>query len=338
MARLSKRQLAVVMTDTLDAVDHGLEIVVRYHLESDSGTSISKTTIFELPFVRPFEANYDFLCQHDPQPFPNFFELSQAQPLAPSTGDHDEQVELGPSTARGVHQKYTLVAKVYSFALEAVLVEKIALTVQNVTGGAVCHATPGRRRSAAEKGPDLVLEHAVDRILPDETQHFEFTIDVQKGILGDRHPVALDLALHIQWRRVDDNESAMAILEIPRYLAPMAEPRVLVTAQSNLQARISGLRHLVFTIENPSMHFLTFNISMESSEDFAFSGPKATDVSLVPLSKHDVEYRIISSKTSEWIRVNLAVVDVYFGKSLRIHPANDLVRADKKHNLSVWIE
>jgi hypothetical protein len=77
---------------------------------------------------------------------------------------------------------------------------------------------------------------------------------------------------------------------------------------------------------------------MESSEDFAFSGPKATNVSLVPLSRHSVEYRIVSSKINEWIRVNLVVVDAYFGKTLRINPANDLVRSDKKHNISVWID
>ena len=118
----------------------------------------------------------------------------------------------------------------------------------------------------------------------------------------------------------------------------MAEPRVLLTAHPNAEAGISGLQHIIFTIENPSMHFLTFSISMESSEDFAFSGPKATNVSLVPLSRHSVEYRIVSSKINEWIRVNLVVVDPYFGKTLRINPANDLVRSDKKHNISVWID
>ena len=137
---------------------------------------------------------------------------------------------------------------------------------------------------------------------------------------------------------MDDKESTMSMLEIPRYLAPMAEPRVLLTAQPNADAPISGLRPLVFTIENPSMHFLTFSISMESGEDFAFSGPKATNISLVPLSRHSVEYRVISPKTSEWIRVSLGVVDAYFGKTLRINPANELVRSDKKHNVSVWIE
>ena len=333
LPRLSKTSLAVIMIDTLDALDHELEITARYHLESEPETPLSKMTVFDLPFIRPFEANYDFLCRYDARPWPNFFE--SPQPTASPGRDHDEAFEL---TATGVCQKYALVAKIYSFALEAVIIEDVAVSAQNVIGGAVCHSSPGRRIKAEDMGPDLLVEHTADLIKPDETQNFEFIIDVQKITLGDRHSVGLDLALQIRWRRVDDQKSTISTLEIPRYLAPMAEPRVLLTAHPNAEARVSGLRHLIFTIENPSMHFLTFSISMESSEDFAFSGPKATNVSLVPLSRHSVEYRILSSKINEWIRVNLGVVDAYFLKTLRINPANEFVRTDKKHNISVWID
>jgi hypothetical protein len=241
-------------------------------------------------------------------------------------------------TATGVRQQYALVAKVFSFAVEAVVIEEVAVSTQNVVGGAVCRASSGRRMQTGSNGPDLVVEHAVGLIKPGETHNFEFAIEIQKDVLGDRHPVAIDLALHIRWKRLDDTRSTTSMLEIPRYLAPMAEPRVLLTAQPMAEAPVRGLRHLTFTIENPSMHFLTFGISMESSEDFAFSGPKATNVSLAPLSRHSVEYRIVSPRTSEWIRVNLGVVDAYFGKTLRINPANEFVRSDKKHNVSVWID
>lgn len=336
LARLSKTNLAVTMTDTVDALDHQLEITVRYHLQSEPETPLSKVTIFSLPFTRPFEANYDFLCQYDPRPWPNFFEAPRL--AAPSAEDHDGPLERDTSVAIGVHQIYALVAKIYSFAMEPLIVEDVVVTAQNVIGRAVCHASPGRRKQVGNEGPDLLLESAANVVRPEETQNFEFIVDVQKQILGDRHSIGLDLALQIRWRRADGEPSTTSVLEIPRLVAPMAEPRVLLTAHSNTEAPIRGLRHIIFTIENPSMHFLTFSISMESSEDFAFSGPKATNVSLVPLSRHSVEYRIVSSKTSEWIRVNLAVVDAYFGKTLRINPANDLVRSDKKHNISVWID
>jgi hypothetical protein len=336
LARLSKTRLAVSMKNTSDALEHELEIVVRYHLQSEPETPLNKITTFELPFIRPFEANYDFLCRYDSRPWPNFFE--PPDPVADSTGEHNEPLGKGLLAATGVRQQYALVAKVFSFAAEAVLIEEMVVSIQNVIGGAVCRASSSRRLQTGSNGSYLALEHAEDLIKPNETQNFEFTIDVQKDVLGDRHTVALDLALYIRWRRVDDKRSTRSMLEIPRYLAPMAEPRVLLTAQPMAEAPISGLRHLIFTIENPSMHFLTFSVSMESSEDFAFSGPKATNVSLVPLSRHSVEYRIVSSKTNEWIRVNLGVVDAYFGKTLRINPANELVQSDKKHNVSVWVD
>jgi hypothetical protein len=337
LARLSSTRLAVNMTNTFDPLDHEFEITLRYHLESEPETPLSKITTFKLPFIRPFEANYDFLCQYDRRPWPNFFEPSAT--VAGSTRDYGKPLERAHLTATGVRQQYALIAKIFSFAVEPVIIEEVVVTTQNVIGGAVCYtAPPSRRKRAENNGPDLILEYAAELIKPDETQNFEFTIDVQKDILGDRHSVGLDLALHIRWRRADDKESTTSMLEIPRYLAPVAEPRVLLTAHPNAEAPISGLRHLVFTIENPSMHFLTFSISMESSEDFAFSGPKATNVSLVPLSRHSVEYRVVSSKTNEWIRVNLGVVDAYFGKTLRINPANEFVRSDKKHDVSVWID
>lgn len=336
IARSGASTVTVVLTDTMDALDHELEITSRYTLKSEPETPLKTTSIFELPFVRPFEANYEFLCRYDLRSWPNFFEPPMNS-MSASVGVRESSAQYAPN-ACGILQKYSLLAKVYSFATEAVVIEDAVITMQNVIGGAVCHVSPPRRKHTLGDGPDEVLEHSSDMIKPDETQNFEFFLDVQKHILGDRHVVGLDLALEIRWRREDVNESTVSVLEIPRYLAPMAEPRVLLMARPSSQAPVNGLRHLTFIIENPSMHFLTFSVTMESSEDFAFSGPKASNVSLVPLSRHTVEYRIVSSKSREWVRVNFGVVDAYFGKTLKVNPANELVRSDKKHNVSVWID
>jgi hypothetical protein len=163
----------------------------------------------------------------------------------------------------------------------------------------------------------------------------------QKIKLGDRHAVGVDLTLDIAWRRLGSLESAISTLEIPRFVAPMSEPRVLLIDPINLSQGSSSadlaVYQVKFILENPSMHFLTFNITMESSEDFAFSGPKAMSVSLVPVSRHTVEYRLLLSRTGAWIGVNLGVVDAYFGKQLRIIPAGSGVKSDKKGTVSVWI-
>ena len=174
LAQLSKTSLAVTMTDTVDALDHQLEITVRYHLESEPETPLSKITIFSLPFIRPFEANYDFVCQYDPRPWPNFFESPRL--ATPSAEGHDRPLKQDTSVAIGVHQIYALVAKIYSFAMEPLIVEDVVVTAQNVIGRAVCHASPGRRKQAENEGPDRILESAANVVRPEETQNFEFIV------------------------------------------------------------------------------------------------------------------------------------------------------------------
>ena len=330
LARSSSLTLAITMTDTVDALDHELEVVVRYYLESEPDTPLNKVSTFDVSFMRPFEANYEFLCRYDSQPWPNFFD---APVIAISSSVHNQKPsEKGDVIATGITQNYALIANIYSFATEDLVIEDAVLAVQNVLGNAVCHAASNNEAHGLESERDSKI------IRPDQTKDFNFLLNVQKLALADRHSVGLDLALHIRWRRVNSDETTMSTLELPRYVAPMVEPRVLLISKPYPSPTLSGLRHLTFVIENPSMHFLTFNLTMESSEDFAFSGPKATNVSLVPLSRYTVEYRILSSKTSDWVRVNLAIVDPYFGKTLKVNPANEFVRSDKKNNVSVWID
>ena len=50
--------LTILMGNTLDALDHEMEIVARYHTTLDPDTPLIKVSSFDLPFVRPFEANY----------------------------------------------------------------------------------------------------------------------------------------------------------------------------------------------------------------------------------------------------------------------------------------
>jgi len=118
----------------------------------------------------------------------------------------------------------------------------------------------------------------------------------------------------------------------------MAEPRVMLTVSPAGLGPLDIEAHkLSFTIENPSMHYLTFNVSMEASEDFAFSGPKACAISLVPISRQTLNYRILPNKKDEWIAVHMNVVDAYFGQTLRVLPGGREVKVDKKGNVLVKV-
>ena len=317
--------MTLLMNNTLDALDHEFEIIARYHIASDPETPLTKVSTFDLPFMRPFEANYNFSARYDDEVWPNFFK-------APGPDDV-------PGT--GLRQKYHVNANICSFASRELQLDSASLVVHRTVGGAVCITSPGYRKPPQlHDGINQPVTYS-NMIAPEEAQDFGFDLEAQKLKLGDRHAVGVDLTLEIAWRRPGSLTSAVSTLEIPRFIPPMAEPRVLLCDPTKLGLNSSGadlaVYQVKFILENPSMHFLTFNITMDSSEDFAFSGPKATSVSLVPVSRHAVEYRLLLSKTGVWIGVNLGVVDAYFGKQLRVLPAGSGVRSDKKGTVSVWI-
>lgn len=325
LATAASTSLTLLIDNTLDALDHELEVVARYHTTSDPETPLSKISTFDLSFVRPFEANYSFGARYDEETWGNFF-------TAPGPAEVN---------ATGLKQLYLVTASLFSFATDEIEIESASLNVHGVVGGATCDASPGLRKASQSQNHPSQSAINSKVIAPDETQDYCFDLMVQKILLGDRHAVGLDLTLQIAWRRPRSDEVAVSTLEIPRFVAPMAEPRVLLTSPVPLSPPEAStglvIYQLKFILENPSMHFLTFNLTMESSEDFAFSGSKATSLSLVPVSRHSIGYRLLLSKTDAWIGVNLGVVDAYFGKQLRVLPAGDGVRSDKKGNISVWI-
>lgn len=324
MERASDKELIVVLADTQDAAKYSLEISALYHVVSDVQTPIMKVITVDLSFIRPFEANYDFKPSIHPIPWPDFFSVS------------DDLIRDDPASAPGgLSQRWCLNSKVVSFALEPLVIEQMSLKPLTLTGGAV-----------STINPEVLVSPETPHISPEELRESNFFLDIQKITLGDRRPVALNLALEITWRRLSDettapsesdteaNTTTTTFLEIPRFVVPMGEPRVL--ASSTPSTSFPGLLHLEYTLENPSTHFLTFNLMMEASENFAFSGPKTTVVQLVPLSRHTVRYNILPAKRGLWIQPQLVVVDTYFNKSLRVLPTGEM-RADKK-GILVWVD
>lgn len=333
----AKSTLTLQLSETVAALDHELEIVVTYHLDSDVESVLQKALVLDIGVIRPFEANYDFNPRLIKDAWPNYF--------APPPG--------GPDVPSGLTQQYLVAANLFSFAIEPVEIEAILLTTTSISGGAICSSSTGvlRNANSSAEPEDVISTH----IKPEETRTFNFDLTVQKLVLADRDAVVLDLALEIGWRRPGSKRVNSSILEVPRFVIPMAEPRVLLTIDN--VAAVPGqddmkLISLRYTIENPSMHFLTFNIAMEASEEFAFSGPKASSVSLVPISKHETVYSVLPNRKdtessrerrkdretkSDWLRVHLSVVDAYFNQTLRVQPAGEGVRLDRKGGVVVQV-
>ncbi|KAE8549706.1 hypothetical protein EYB25_008230 [Talaromyces marneffei] len=309
-------EIPVILSNTVDALEYEVDISVHYFLVSDPETPISKSISATLAFMRPFEANYDLVPRIHPDAWPNLFQLDT---------DSDGEKADKPD---GLQQRWCVSPKIVSFASEPLVIENVSVGLLEVNGGAIC-----------EIGSERLTTPEATQILPEELRASEFILDVQKTSLEDRRSVALDLSLNIKWRRPsspdqDEHTSTVTSLAMPRFTIPTGEPRVLASASPSKEH--PGLIHMDYTLENPSMHTLTFSLTMDASEHFAFSGSKTRALQLVPLSRHKVRYNIFAFKSGMWIQPHLVVVDTYFNKTLRVLPTEGM-RADKK-GILVWVD
>ncbi|KAL3459939.1 Gryzun, putative trafficking through golgi-domain-containing protein [Aspergillus heterothallicus] len=316
MESSSQSELMIILANTEESFDYELEISAVYNLISDIQTPIIATRRLNLSIIRPFEANYEFLSRLHPSPWPDFFTVD------------DESI--GPpqsSKPNGVMQQWCLDTRVVSFAREPLVIQQMSLVLLNLSGGAT-----------SQIGPEVLVSPEEPKIHPEALRQSRFNMNIQKNVLGDRRPTSLNLALEIRWRRCESEgnepDFTTTTLAIPRFVLPAGEPRVLATAIPS--DKLAGLIHMEYTLENPSLHFLTFNLAMEGSEHFAFSGPKTMVVQLAPVSRHSVRYNLMAYKRGLWIQPQLLVVDAYFNKTLRVLPTEEM-RSDKK-GILVWVD
>ena len=75
---------------------------------------------------------------------------------------------------------------------------------------------------------------------------------------------------------------------------------------------------------------------MDTSEEFAFSGPKNVSVQLVPLSRYSHRYTLLPFVKGVWISPHFRVYDTYFQKTLKVN-ATEGMRSDKK-GVSIWVD
>jgi solute carrier family 25 protein 38 len=310
LARGERTTERIRFTAPPDPADYALEVKVLYHLLSDRDIPISKIMVADLVFNAPFEASYDLNARVHPDPWPSYFSLQEAE-----SNVHPESTD-----AFGIAQKWGLRAKVASFADEQLIVTDLAVQIHSIHGGATCDATKEFDVAETKMAPQVLSE-------------WSFSLDIQKNNLEERRATALDTSLNITWQRTSDPTASLVTssLPIPRIQIPSSEPRVLASASLSS----SSLIHLDYVLENPTMHFLTFELNMEASEDFGFSGPKLRTLHLLPMSRQTVRYNLLSSVEGDWITPNLKVTDRYFNKVLKVQ-ATEGLRADKK-GVGIWV-
>lgn len=312
LARGAKTTERIQFTAPADPADYALEAKVLYHLLSDRDIPISKIMVADLVFNAPFEASYDLNPRVHPETWPSYFELEEAE----------SNISAEFTDAFGIAQKWGLRAKVASFADEPLIVSDLAVKVHGVHGGATCETLKEFDAVNAPMDPQVLSE-------------WSFSLDIRKNNLEERRATALDTTLDITWKRTSDLEAlpVTSSLPIPRIQIPSSEPRVLASA--SFSSSVDSLLHLDYTLENPTMHFLIFELNMEASEEFGFSGSKLRTLHLLPMSRQAIRYSILPLVRGAWISPHLKVIDKYFNKTLKVQ-ATEGLRMDKK-GVSVWI-
>ncbi|KAK6542142.1 hypothetical protein TWF694_007909 [Orbilia ellipsospora] len=290
-----------------------LEVISLYVLTSDPETQISKAVKLP-PFHvrRPFRTKFDFSPSVHTKKWPNLFRLSE----------EDADREAQEDVSKGLTQRWIFKCQISLMEEEPLLLEAFTCDVSNVQGGIVCHLERADDVTEKEKEfkPDTIIE-------------IVYILEVTKHALEDRRSSDVDLDLRVKWKR-PEGDIVETPLAVPRLLIPGSEPRVLAEASPYSPDTNSVL--LTYTLENPTMHVLTFNVSMETNETFLFEGPKQPGVQLMPLTRLVMEYRLYPRIRHDWIKASLRVVDKYYNKNLRI-AATEGVKAADKGGLLLWI-
>lgn len=294
--------------------DAVLEVKALYHLLGEPDTPISKVLIHEVIFDRPFEADFDFQTCVDTKPWPSYFYPNDL---------HGED-----ESAQGLRQIWHSNTTLASFATEPLVVEDIALKVLEIHEGAICNIS----NISPTPTPSAIT------LAPKDFHESQFQITTQKLDLDDRRSTTLQFQLQICWRRNHaDAPTATTRLATPDLLIPFGEPRVLASAGPPTRAEDdTSTIPLSYTIENPSTHVLNFSLTMETSDDFAFSGPKTTTVSLVPVTRKTITYNMMPLVRGRWITPRLRVLDTGFRQVLRV--AGTGAMRSEKGGASVWVD
>ena len=309
------QRLEVYIQATSTPTECVLDVRARYYLKSDPETPILKSATMDLVLRRPFEAISTFWPEIHPDSWPDFFHIDDI-------ADDDEQRLGDITTLQGLVQRWSATARITSFAATLIKLEDVEIQVMSVQEAAVCECSSTDQNVSAG-------------LPPAELQERRFRLDVQKLDLEDRGSAIFDFRLKILWRQDGSTgPPTVTYLPMPELVIPFGEPRVLAFAHNGLSP--TGIIHLKYMIENPSSYNLSFSITMETSDEFAFSGAKNVTVLMVPLSRQSFQYNLLPLVRGAWITPRLRVYDTQFHKLLRIRGTAGM--RDEKKGPSIWVD
>ncbi|KAL9049703.1 MAG: hypothetical protein Q9162_007075 [Coniocarpon cinnabarinum] len=299
----SKRVLLEPAKNSCDLI---VEARLIYTLPSSDGRKISKVAHADVVIIRPFEASYQIFAEYHEDPWPDYFHIQDEV-----SGAEISDLEPTDVKCEGITSTWQYRVQITSLAPDTLHMKDISLAARPLKPMAKITST---QEDLPEDGVHLTSSD----------QHItSFTLEVQKSSIDEQRPVATVPRLRVAWKRVDVAESRVneTEIELPRTSLASSEPRVLARKLDTNEQRTVAIEYI---IENPSLHFLTFNVSVESGDDFAFSGPKSRTLQLTPLSRNGVKHSFMPFLPGIQIQPDVRVTDVHFNKALSVIPTGVL--------------
>ncbi|KAK8250381.1 Gryzun, putative trafficking through golgi-domain-containing protein [Phyllosticta capitalensis] len=360
MAPGSKQTKSLSFVAPPDSQKYSLEVKVVYHVLSDPDVPISKIMAGELVFIDPFEATYDFAPQVHPEPWPSFFRVDDAQKPEPpkatptqafglpsryllkarigSYAEEDLVIDDADLIVHSVHGGAVCTVTKVSTAdpdPEGAVISPQAVHLRSFVVDVRKVSLEDRRSSALESSISVtwrrkrplsaaVAGDAKDKPITSTIAHPRLVAsNAEPRVLASARPshATLSAVAHTTTTTSSADKDKPADAEADSSSPPAVPPKTPEKAPS---APVPQLIHVTFHLENPTMHFLTFDITMDASDDFAFSGPKLTALHVLPLSRHAVRYNVLPLVSGKWIEVRCRVQDRYFNKVLRVLPTEGL--------------
>ncbi|RKF53999.1 putative glutathione transferase omega-1 protein [Golovinomyces cichoracearum] len=286
----------------------------NYRLVSEINNPMLKTVSAELQIINPFEATYDFSPRIHPDPWPSLFNYEE------ETDDEGDQ----ESRPQSIPQRWCLTVLFSTILNSDIFIEDIKTETISINGEIWYQI------SKVTEIPKNGL-----KISPGVHEQFKFEVTAQNLLFNNRATASLDKFLVISWRRNADNSPINHTrLSIPRMYVSSSEPRVFGEIRYDYSSPFSV--QLDFMVENLSQHFLSFGLSMESGENFVFSGIKQSVIQLLPLSRKLVKFRILPRVRNMWLGpIKFVVRDRYYQKVLRVMTTE--MMKNEKEGIMIWI-
>ncbi|QIX01556.1 hypothetical protein AMS68_007073 [Peltaster fructicola] len=297
-------QLATQLTVTL---------TFSYTLDEATQNVLVQTLETTIPLMPLFEPKWTFGPLLHADIWPTYF-------------DPDKQESL--EHPAGIPQRWKAAFSAKSLASNPIIVHRVAMHLKKESQDTAVNIRPS-------------AEHPREDLVPDKLLTRGFELTTTKVSADDRRPFQFEPTCQVDWSHEHDETIHTSQMSVPRLTMPSSEPRVLCTVDQ--PKGLSTPAEVQYYLENLSTHFLTFALTMQASEDFAFMGAKYRTLSLAPLSRLCVPYKIVPHVVAEakaegcWVWPNLQVVDSYYQKTLRIQPAGDNVKLDAQNGLGVFI-